>query len=82
MQREDMELLVGRWQKAYTAAAGSSAPSEDCMRRAEYLLAELQRLGFTGRPAAVQAACKTLRGYEAGGHADVFFAAWHLLASS
>ena len=81
-QREDMDVLASRWRRAFSAVADADAPSEECTRRAEYLLAELQRLGLAGRPAAVQAACEALRSDDAGGHADVYFAHFHLLAPS
>ena len=72
-------MLASRWRRAFSAAGDPSEPSEECTRRAEYLLAELQHLRIAGRPAAVQAACEALRCDDAGGHADVYFAHWHLL---
>ena len=64
------------WRDAYLVSA-STEMTKLCKRRAEHLLYELQHMGFTSRPAAVQAACEALHAGDAGGLSETVFKLWH-----
>ena len=75
-RQAELRHLAASWQRGYLAAA-STTPTEQCTRRAEHLLSELQLLGSAGRAAAVQAACELLRMSDPGGVSGAVFRLWH-----